>query len=56
VTLDFLDDVLLLYLPLEPAQRIFERLAFLYANLCQKNPPPNMPRGLFRITQSGSFW
>jgi hypothetical protein len=31
VTLDFLDDVLLLYLPLEPAQRIFERLAFLYA-------------------------
>jgi len=37
VTLDFLDDVLLLYLPLEPAQRIFERLAFLYANLCQKD-------------------
>jgi hypothetical protein len=35
VTLDFLDDVLLLYLPLEPAQRIFQRFAFLYANLCQ---------------------
>ncbi len=35
VTLDFLDDVLLLNLTLEPAQRIFERLAFLYANLCQ---------------------
>ena len=38
VTLDFLDDVLLLYLPLEPAQRIFERLAFLNANLCQEIP------------------
>jgi hypothetical protein len=38
VTLDFLDDVLLLYLPLKPAQSIFERLAFLYANLCQKSP------------------
>ena len=36
VTLDFLDDVLLLYLSLKPAQRIFERLAFLNANLCQK--------------------
>jgi hypothetical protein len=49
VTLNFLDDVLLLYLPLEPAQRIFERLAFLNANLCQKIPPPNLPWGLFRI-------
>jgi hypothetical protein len=46
VTLDFLDDVLLLYLPLEPAQRIFQRLAFLNANLCQKIPPPNLPKGL----------
>ena len=45
VTLHFFDDVLLLYLPLKPAQRIFERLAFLYANLCQKIPPPNMPKG-----------
>ena len=36
VTFNFLDDVLLLYLPLKPAQRVFERLAFLYANLCQK--------------------
>lgn len=35
VTLYFLDNVLLLYFPLKPAQRIFERLAFLYANLCQ---------------------
>ena len=46
VTLYFLDDVLLLYLPLKPAQRIFERLAFLYANLCQEIPPPNPPNGL----------
>jgi len=38
VTLDFLDDVLLLNLPFKPAQRIFERLAFLYANLCQRGP------------------
>jgi hypothetical protein len=45
VTLDFLDDVLLLNLALKPAQCIFERLAFLYANLCQKIPPPNMPKG-----------
>ena len=35
VTLHFLDDVLLLYLPLEPAQRIFQRFAFLNANLSQ---------------------
>jgi len=42
VTLDFLDDVLLLYLPLEPAQRIFQRFAFLYANLSQDLSPPNL--------------
>jgi hypothetical protein len=35
VTFDFLDDVFRLYLPLEPAQRIFQRFAFLYANLSQ---------------------
>ena len=35
MTLDFLDDVFLLNLALEPAQSVFERLAFLYANLCQ---------------------
>jgi hypothetical protein len=49
VTLDFLDDVFLLYLPLEPAESIFERLALLYANLCQRIPPPNLPWGFFRI-------
>ena len=36
VTLDFLDDVLLLDLPFKAAQRIFERLAFLYTNFCQE--------------------
>jgi len=46
VTLDFLDDVLLLNLALEPAQRILERLAFLNTNLSQKNPPPNLPERL----------
>jgi hypothetical protein len=29
MTLDFLDDVFLLYLTLKPAQRVFKRLAFL---------------------------
>jgi len=46
VTLDFLDDVLLLYLPFKPAQRIFERFAFLNTNLRQKIPPPNPPYGI----------
>ena len=55
VTLDFLDDVLLLYLPLKPAQRIFERLAFLYANLCQKIPPPNLPWGYIHDTGNSGF-
>src|SRR5580658_5440541 len=50
VTLHFLDNVLLLYLPLKPAQSIFERLAFLYANLCQEIPPPNPPNGLSNDT------
>jgi len=49
VTLDFLDDVLLLYLPLEPAQRIFQRFAFLNANLSQNFPPPNLPVRLFMM-------
>ena len=48
VTLDFLDDVLRLYLPLEPAQRIFQRFAFLNANLSQNLPPPNLPLWLLR--------
>lgn len=55
VTLHFLDDVLLLYLPLEPAQRIFERLAFLYANLCQRVPPPNLLVSSFMILEFSLF-
>ena len=35
MTLYFLDDVFLLYLAFKPAQCVFKRLAFLYANLCQ---------------------
>jgi hypothetical protein len=35
VTLYFLDDVLLLHLPLKTTQCIFERLAFLHTNLSQ---------------------
>jgi hypothetical protein len=40
VTLDFLDDVFLLYLALKPTQCIFKRFAFLYANFCQLNYTP----------------
>src|ERR1700723_2178954 len=43
VTLDFLDNVLLLNLPLESAQSIFQRFAFLNANLRQRVTPPNVP-------------
>jgi len=46
VTFDFLDDVFLLYLPLKPTESILKRLAFLYANLCQKVTPPNLPMRL----------
>jgi hypothetical protein len=49
VTLYFLDDVLLLYLPLEPAQSVFQRFAFLNANLRQRSPPPNLPVRLLSI-------
>ncbi len=35
VTLYFLNNVLLLHLPLKTTQCIFERLAFLHTNLCQ---------------------
>jgi hypothetical protein len=35
VTLHFLDDVLLLHLPLKTTQCILERLAFLHTNLSQ---------------------
>lgn len=45
MTFYFLDDVFLLYLPLKPAQRILERLAFLYANLCQKSSTSEPAKG-----------
>jgi hypothetical protein len=51
VTLYFLDNVLRLYLALEAAQSILKRLAFLYANLCQRNTPPTWPStGIFKST------
>jgi len=49
VTLYFLDNVLLLHLPLESAQSIFQRFAFLNANLRQRVTPPNVP---LRLPQS----
>ncbi len=45
VTLYFLDNVLLLYLALEPAQRILQRLAFLYTNFGQKFSTSKPARG-----------
>jgi hypothetical protein len=45
VTFNFLDDVFLLYLPFKPAQSVFKRFAFLQTNLCQRVPPPNLPKG-----------
>jgi hypothetical protein len=40
VTLDFLNDVLLLHFPLEATQGIFERLAFLQSDFGQRNYTP----------------
>jgi hypothetical protein len=40
VTLHFLNDVLLLYLPLEATQGVFERFAFLQSDFCQTNYTP----------------
>ena len=47
MTLYFLNDVLLLNLALKTAKRILKRLAFLNANLCQRVPPPNLPKRLY---------
>ena len=41
VLLDFLNDVFLLDLSLEPSQRIFDGLAILNPNLCQSIHPPS---------------
>jgi hypothetical protein len=43
MTFYLFDDVFLLDLALKPAQCIFKRLAFLHANLCQRNTPPDDP-------------
>jgi hypothetical protein len=40
VTLHFLDNVLLLHLPLEATQGIFQRFAFLQSNFSQRNCTP----------------
>jgi hypothetical protein len=58
VTLDFLDDVLLLHLPLEPAERILEGFAFLYANFCQRDytsQPANWLFSEYRQTRFSSI-
>ncbi len=41
VTLHFLDDVLGLYLPLEPPKRVFEGLTLLKSNFRQRTTPPH---------------
>jgi len=41
VTLHFLNNVFLLYLPLETAQSVLEGLSLLKPNLCQTNTPPD---------------
>jgi hypothetical protein len=47
VTLHFLDDVLLLHLPLEATQGIFQRFAFLQSDFSQRNYTPKpVPCGL----------
>src|SRR6185437_43255 len=54
VTLDFLDNIFRLHLTLKPAQRVFKRLAFLHANLCQRDTPPTWPKaGLIHRLYSG---
>lgn len=54
MTFDFFNDVFLLDLALKPAQCIFKRLAFLNANLCQKNYTSRRPTlGMDQITGNG---
>ena len=43
MTFDFLNNVFLLDLALKPAQCIFKRLAFLNANLCQREYTSRRP-------------
>jgi hypothetical protein len=43
VALNLLDNVFLLHLALETAQRVLERLTFLEPYFCQTDTPPNPP-------------
>ncbi len=42
MSLDFLDDVFLLHLPLKAAQGIFEGLSLLQSDFCQLNYTPKL--------------
>ena len=44
MTFYFLNDVLLLHLPLKATQGVFERLAFLQSDFCQRNYTPKPVR------------
>jgi len=55
VFLDFLDDVFLLYLSLEPSQRVFNGLAILNSNLSQSIHPPSGCNRLPIITYFGGY-
>jgi hypothetical protein len=42
MSLDFLDNVFLLYLPLKAAQGVFERFSLLQSHFCQRNYTPKL--------------
>ncbi len=49
--LDVLNDVFLLHLALKPAQRAFDRLAFLHLDLSQTFPPTSFARRTLRSSR-----
>src|SRR5262249_16832848 len=52
----FLNNVFLLYLPLETSQGIFQRLALLYSNFCQsKHPLTDLVGQVLSVWQDESF-
>lgn len=53
MTFYFLDNVLGLYLPFEPAKRVFQRFTFLKSNFCQRDCTP-LPvlAGLVQLCQA----
>jgi hypothetical protein len=55
VPLDFLDDVFLLYLSLEPSQCVFDGLAILNSNLSQPIHPPSGCNRFSIITYFGGY-